>query len=494
MTVRPHTTSRRRFLAGTASAAALGATLSACAPAAPAGPVAGFTHGVASGDPHPDSVVLWTRLDPTGHSGSAAVSWEIATDDSFSAVVANGTATTGGHRDWTVNLVAGGLAAATSYAYRFVDEAGNTSPVGRTRTAPSGSAERLRFAVASCSNYAFGNFHAYGHMADRTDLDAWIHLGDYIYEYANPGAGETYGEYRLLDPVTEIRSLSDYRRRYAHYRADPDLQELHRRHPMIHVWDDHEFADDPFVGGAGNHQPEDGDWNLRVAQALQAYSEWMPTRLDGNRIYRTLRYGDLATIVGLDRQRRYLWPEPDDADLYLGREQFDWLDGQLGGVTSSWSVLAQQTTFGATGTNRRSGGWGERDRGRVLSSLAPTGSDLVVLTGDIHRFHAIDVLDDPDGYDRSTGAGVGAVEFAAGSISSPGGNGSGTGPQVRWTSGDQRGYLLVDLTPERVQADFYGFPDPEKLLVRRPPERWLGGFSSHRGAPGLRQASAPAPG
>jgi len=210
-------------------------------------------------------------------------------------------------------------------------------------------------------------------MAARDDLDAWIHLGDYTYEYANPGAGETYGEYRINDPVNEIRPLSDYRRRYACYRADADLQELHRLHPVIHVWDDHEFADDPFIGGASNHQAEDGDWNLRVAAALQAYSEWMPTRLDGNLIYRTLRHGDLATIVGVDRQRRFIWPEPDDGDLYLGRAQFDWLDSQLGAVTSDWTVLAQQSTFAATAPNRRSGGWGERDRGRVLTRSASSG-------------------------------------------------------------------------------------------------------------------------
>jgi alkaline phosphatase D len=490
----PRLTSRRRFLAGTAATAGGVVAAVSCAPSTPARPVPGFSHSVASGDPQSDSVVLWTRLDPSGRAATADVIWEVATDESFARVVAHGTATTGGFRDWTVNLIADGLAPGARYCFRFVDDGGNVSPIGRTRTAPSGSVDHLRFAVASCSNYAFGNFHAYGHMARRTDLDAWIHLGDYIYEYANPGAGETYGEYRLLDPVHEIRSLSDYRRRYAHYRADPDLQELHRLHPMIHVWDDHEFADDPFIGGAGNHQPEDGDWNQRIAAALQAYSEWMPTRLDGNRIFRTLRFGDLATIVGVDRQRRFLWPEADDGDLYLGREQFDWLDTQLAATTTEWTVLAQQTTFGATGTNRRSGGWGDADRGRVLSSLAPSASDLVVLTGDIHRFHAIDILEAPDAYDRLTGAGVGAVEFAAGSVTSPGGNSSGDGPQVRWTSGDQRGYVLVDLTAERVQADFFGFPDPEKLLARRPAERWLGGFTSDRGSPGLRQAFRPAPG
>ena len=484
-------TTRRGFLLGTAVAAGAAATITACAPRPPAPGTPGFSHSVASGDPHPDSVVLWTRLDPAGRSGPTTVTWQVLGNESGTTVLSQGTSTTGPGRDWTVNVIAGGLQPGRTYWFRFVDDAGNVSPVGRTRTAPSGAVDSLRFAVASCSNYAFGNFHAYGHMAERDDLDAWIHLGDYIYEYANPGSGETYGEYRLLDPVTEILTLDDYRRRYAHYRADPDLQELHRRIPVIHVWDDHEFADDPFIGGAGNHQPEDGDWNLRVAAALQAYSEWMPTRLDGNRIFRTLRFGDLATLVGVDRQRRFIWPEADDGDLYLGREQFDWLDNELASISSDWTVLAQQTTFGATAPNRRSGGWGERDRGRVLSSLRPTGADLVVLTGDIHRFHAIDVLDDPDAYDRTTGAGVGAVEFAAGSISSGGSNGSGNGPQVRWTSGDHRGYALIDLNAERTQCDFFGFPDPEKLLIRRPPERWLGGFVSRRGAPGLVQANRP---
>lgn len=485
-------TSRRGFLLGTAATAATVAVVSSCSPTIPSRGVPGFSHSVASGDPHPDSVVLWTRLDPVGRTGLVAVTWEVAADEAFSGVLARGVAQTSAIRDWTVNVVARGLSDGRTYWYRFVDDVGNVSPVGRTRTAPLGPVDRLRFGVAACSNFAYGNFHAYGHLAERLDLDAWIHLGDYVYEYANPGAGETYGEYRLNDPVNETLSLSDYRRRYACYRADADLQELHRLHPVIHVWDDHEFADDPFVGGAANHQPGDGDWNLRIAAALQAYSEWMPTRLDGNRIHRTLHYGDLATIVGVDRQRRFLWPEANDGDLYLGREQFDWLDGQLGSVTSDWSVLAQQTTFAATGPNRRSGGWGERDRGRVLSTLRPTGSDLVVLTGDIHRFHAIDVLDDPDAYVPGTGDGVAAVEFASGSISSPGSNGSGAGPQVRWTSGDHRGYAVVDLTPDRVQSDFFGFPDPEKLLAARPQERWLGGFTSRRGAPGLVRATRPA--
>jgi alkaline phosphatase D len=280
-------------------------SLSSCAPTPPTPTDGAFTHGVASGDPHHDSVVLWTRVRPGAPDERVEVGWEIGDDPTIARPAATGSTTTDGSRDWTVKVLAAGLADATTYYYRFT-VGGVASPLGRTRTAPSGPTDRLRFGVASCSNYGYGNFHAYRHMLRRHDLDAVIHLGDYIYEYASTGFGETYGEARDLEPRHEILTLDDYRARYGHYRADPDLQELHRQHPIIHVWDDHEFADDPYVGGAANHQPADGDWNDRVAAALQAYSEWMPTRLDGNRIFRTLDYGQLARIVGLDRQRGFL--------------------------------------------------------------------------------------------------------------------------------------------------------------------------------------------
>jgi hypothetical protein len=206
----------------------------------------------------------------------------------------------------------------------------------------------------------------------------------------------------------------------------------------IHVRDDHEFADDPIIGGAANHQPERaGDWSTRVAAALQAYTEWMPTRIDGNRVFRTLQYRNLATIVGLDRQRRFLWPDPADAGEYLGAEQAAWLDQQVAWIDSRWLV------------------------------------------------HAIDVVTDPAAYHPVAGTGSGAVEFACGSISSPGSSATGVGRSVRWNTGFTCGYAVVDLTPDRFECDFYGFPDLAKLLGFLPQESWLAGWGAAHGTPVL---------
>jgi len=479
---------RREFLKGSVLGAAGLAlpTLAACSPSAPVPTDGVFTHGVASGDPHADSVVLWTRVQPGLATAPRQVAWSIGTEPSLANPTSSGVTTTDALRDGTVKVIADGLAGSTTYYYRFEVD-GVRSPLGRTRTAPSGDTDRLRFAVAACSNYAYGNFHTYRHMLNRSDLDAVIHLGDYIYEYASAGTGgETYGEARDLIPRHETLTLDDYRARYGHYRADPDLQELHRQHPMIHVWDDHEFADDPFIGGASNHQPaRDGDWSARVAAALQAYTEWMPTRLNGNRIFRTLDYGPLARIVGIDRQRRFLWPDPADAGEYLGREQAAWLDARVAETDSRWMVLAQQTTFGPNRPDLLSGGWPLADRRRVLDGVATIPSDLVVLTGDIHRFHAIDVVTDPATYDPIAGTGSGAVEFSGGPISSPGSPASGIGRSVRWNAGFTCGYAVVDLTHERVECDFYGMPDLAKLVGFLPDEQWLAGFGAAHGTPTL---------
>ena len=412
--------------------------MAGCSPTPPLPTTGVFTHGVASGDPHADSVVLWTRVQLPAAAGPVEVSWSIGTEPTLADPTSSGTVTTDASRDGTVKVIAGGLAGATTYYYRFTVD-GAASPLGRTRTAPSGDADRLRFGVASCSNYGYGNFHAYRHLLRRNDLDAVIHLGDYIYEYASPGFGETYGEARNLVPRHEILTLDDYRQRYGHYRADPDLQELHRQHPMIHVWDDHEFADDPFIGGAANHQPRDGDWSARVAAALQAYTEWMPTRIDGNRIFRTLEYGSLARIVGIDRQRRFLWPDPADTGEYLGHEQ----------AAGSMIGSPRPTAVGWCSHSRRPSvplhrtWWVAAGRpltgARVLDRIATTPSDLVVLTGDIHRFHTLDVVGDPAAYDPVAGVGSAAVEFAAGSISSPDHPPSASGARCGGTPGSPAG-------------------------------------------------------
>ena len=480
---------RRAFLQGTALAGGGFALpgLVGCVPENGIGSsTASYLHGVASGDPDSTSVVLWTRHEPVaGSTTPIPVTWEISTDPNFAQNAASGTTTADAARDWTVKVIPGGLAPGTTYWYRFTSAAGR-SPVGRTRTAPSGSVTRLRLGFASCSNYAEGYFHGYRHLANRTDLDAVVHLGDYIYEL---GSGT-----RTVDPTTEAVTLADYRRRYAWHRRDADLAEMHRQHPVICIWDDHEFANDPFVGGASNHQPAtEGLWATRVAAALQAHAEWMPTRVENDLAYRTVRYGNLATLVLADRQRRFIAPQPDDGDLYLGRAQFDWLDSTISTNTATWLVLGTQSPFGSIAPSMTGEGYGNRDRNRVLDRFlsAPAGN-LVVASGDFHKFRALDIARTPSTYNATTGAGSTAVEFTVGSITSSGNTDPTIGSQVRYTNGVNRGYAVMTLTPTLMQTDFYGFDDALKRVPNLPAERWLAGFNSYAGARHLSIAAAPA--
>ncbi|HEV2783648.1 MAG TPA: alkaline phosphatase D family protein [Actinophytocola sp.] len=298
-----------RATGATVTAGAVGAVAAGglgSAAASPADPV--FAHGVASGDPLPDAVLLWTRVTPTpdalpgsGQGPTVDVVWEVATDPAFAAVVGAGTATTGPERDHTVKVDATGLAPSTVYYYRFrLGDA--VSAVGATRTAPATDAAvpRLRFGVVSCSNWQAGYFAAYRHLAERGDLDAVVHLGDYLYEYA-PGEFPVGSTVRPHAPAAEMLTLADYRTRHAQYKSDPDLQRLHAACPWIVTWDDHEAANDAWSGGAENHQPGEGSWVDRRAIANRAYFEWMPVRNAGDRpLYRRLRFGRLAELSMLD--------------------------------------------------------------------------------------------------------------------------------------------------------------------------------------------------
>ena len=189
------------------------------------------------------------------------VTWSVATDPRMTRVVARGEGRTGAARDFTVKVDVTGLDPATTYYYRFESER-TRSPIGRTRTLPRGPSSHLRVAVVSCSNYPFGYFTAYAAIAARPDLDAVIHLGDYLYEYQNGGFGDGTTLNRIPAPNKEIVALADYRQRHAQYKADPDSQEVHRQHPFVVVWDDHEFANNTWSGGAQNHNPDkgEGDW------------------------------------------------------------------------------------------------------------------------------------------------------------------------------------------------------------------------------------------
>lgn len=328
-----------------------------------------FRHGVASGDPLADRVILWTRVTPE-MAGRVRVGWEISEDAAFSSVVASGSGGTDASVDYTLKVDATGLAPNASYYYRFT--AGDrVSPVGRTRTLPEGMVAAASFAVVSCSNYPAGYFNVYREIAMQ-DVDAVLHLGDYLYEYAPGGyasdRAEEFG--RVVVPPNELLSLSDYRVRYGQYRSDEDLQACHAAHPFFIVWDDHEIANDAWREGAENHDPSEGSYDERKLAAIQAWYEWQPVRPPADVdeiIYRRFQYGDLldllmldTRIIGRDEQNTYSeFVSGGAIDVataratfgaadrsLLGDEQRSWLREQLNASSARWQVLGQQVLCG----------------------------------------------------------------------------------------------------------------------------------------------------
>lgn len=376
-----HDASRRRFIK-TFAAGAVGSQLVMWLPGCTDGEGSDrssspFLHGVASGDPLQDRVILWTRLTPeaTSAQDEHPVEWEVATDVDFSDIVASGVFTTSQQRDYTVKVDAAGLDPGTRYAYRF-RYGESVSVTGLTKTLPAGSVSEARLAVFSCSNYPAGYFHVYAEAAAREDIDAAVHLGDYIYEY---GQGEYATEdaeaiERVPSPRTELYTLEDYRCRYGQYRSDPDLQALHRKVPFICVWDDHEIANDTYKDGALNHDPiTEGDFFARRDAAVQAYYEWMPIReqdpYQPERIYRSFDFGDLLSlhmldtrVIGRDKPLDYAdYIDPatgafdavsfeaamaDPNRQLLGAEQTQWLQAQMSSSAGFWQVLGQQVLMG----------------------------------------------------------------------------------------------------------------------------------------------------
>ena len=237
-----------------------------------------FYHGVASGDPLHDRVIIWTRVTPDEiNNDSIRVNWRIATDTMIFDVVNSGYFYTKQERDYTVKVDVTGLNPSTCYYYDFEVD-GKFSVPGRAITADLGDNENVRFAVVSCSNYEYGYFNVYSALAERNDVNAVLHLGDYIYEYATGGYSANIAN-RSHEPAHEIVTLDDYRLRYSHYHLDTDLQRIHQQYPFICVWDDHESANDSWLDGAENHDPAtQGNWIDRKNNAKKAYFEWLPIR------------------------------------------------------------------------------------------------------------------------------------------------------------------------------------------------------------------------
>lgn len=338
-------------------------------------PEADFTHGVASGDPTPSSAIIWTRATPRDAGVIAvAVVWEIATDANFTNIVRNGASPVVAVNDFILKVDAQQLDAGMTYYYRFSSGA-TVSPVGQFKTLPHGSVEQVKLAVFSCSNYPAGYFHVYAEAAKRDDLDAVVHLGDYIYEYENGGYAtedaEALGRTIPADNDVETISLDDYRKRYALYRSDPDLQSLHQKAAFITVWDDHEVANDAYRDGAQNHDDSEGDYEARKMAALQAYFEWMPIRPvapdDQETIYRQFDFGNLVSLYMLDTRiiardkqltltdyvtqdgidaARFVADVTDPNRALLGSQQMGWLTDNMISSSATWQVLGQQVLMG----------------------------------------------------------------------------------------------------------------------------------------------------
>jgi alkaline phosphatase D len=331
-----------------------------------------FSHGVASGDPTQSAIILWTRVSPE-KEGNINVAWEVATDNQFTQLTHTGGMTTGADRDYTVKIDAINLTANTQYYYRFIAN-GTVSETGRAKTLPENNIESVKLAVMSCSNFPAGYFNVYDMAANVENLDAVLHLGDYIYEYPRDGyASEDAAALgREVLPANELLTLSDYRTRYAQYRSDASLQLLHARVPFITVWDDHEVANDTYKDGAENHNDGEGDFDVRKQAALQAYFEWLPIRPisddDEETIYRHFYFGDLVDINMLDTRiiardqsldfanyidatgtldaSQFTIDMQDTSRTMLGTDQRAWLQGQLASNTRTWQVLGQQVLMG----------------------------------------------------------------------------------------------------------------------------------------------------
>jgi alkaline phosphatase D len=485
---------RRRLLAltGGAVTAALLPGVAPSSAAAAGGPFLRenpFTLGVASGDPLPDAVVLWTRLapDPAAPDGGLppepfGVRWEVAEDDRFARVVRRGAVEAQPAAAHSVHVDVGGLRPDRVYYYRF--RAGPwIGPVGRTRTVPAAGARigQLALAFVSCQNLTAGWFTAYRDLA-RRDLDVVLHLGDYIYE----GAGGADGV-RANTRAVETVSLDDYRVRHADYKRDPDLQAAHASVPFVVTWDDHE-VDNNYAGADSDPDSPPEQFLARRAAAFQAYYEHLPLRLPQRpvgpdaQMFRRLSFGDLLQVHVLDG-RQYRSDQPacstsdcpearDPSRTMLGWEQERWLDDGLAGSHSVWDLLANQVPVRRYGTRELGGDqWDGYDaaRSRLLARLASGPANPVVVTGDLHSNQVSDL---PASFEQP-GAPIVATEFMGTSVTS-GGDGAvrtsydGFGNSwERFRQFGQRGYVAVDLTRDRMHVQYRGVKVEQRVSPTR---------------------------
>jgi len=439
-----------------------------------------FYHGVASGDPLADAVIIWTRVTPPNNM-PIEVDWEVSPSNSFDDLVANGSVTTDSTSDFTVKVDVTGLSANSKYYYRFT-AFDNQSVIGETKTLNNTNEGDIKLGVVSCSNYEWGYFTAYKHLANK-DLDAVLHLGDYFYEYAPGKYGDTtIGRYNI--PPREILSLMDYRTRYALYRTDQDLQTIHQKHPFIAIWDDHEISNNAYISGAENHQDDEGSYDDRKGIATQAYYEWLPIRENASReIYRSFDFGARASLIMLDERlagrtkQADSVAQVDESYSMLGAKQLSWFKDKLSDNSATWKIIGNQVIFSPLDVSKlrpnspaNLDAWDgyaiERDD--IIDHLVKNEiDDVVFLTGDTHTSWAFEVPKTLENY-PSSGESA-AVEFGTTSITSANWNEGrsdeetlgaeqiviGSNSHLKFINARDHGYLILTVSDTEVKSDWY---------------------------------------
>jgi alkaline phosphatase D len=447
-----------------------------------------FLHGVASGDPLQDRVMIWTRISANSHS-KTQVQWEMSTDPEFLNLVKKGVSTISSRSDYTVKVDVLGLKPGCKYYYRFLYQ-GVISNVGETKTLPKELKDGdFTMAVISCNNWEDGYFNSFRFLAEKIAVDLVLHLGDYIYEYAtgeygNPASG------RVNLPRNETVTLEDYRTRYAQYRTDPDLQVLHAKKPFYLIWDDHELANDAYENGAKNHQPNEGNWAERKKAAIQAYLEWMPIRANhATEVRRKFEIGDDIALYLMDERSsdRTEQMESDRANFYdkdrviIGESQYTWLANELKSSKATWKLIGNQVMFSGYAVAKgfklpKYNDWWlgyPYERGKILNMLDREKiRNTVFLTGDHHESFVLAVHKEEQfmDYTRSYRQKPLAWELLTPSITSRNGDRRSSAeimefekmlhnpdvnPHLVFADIKSHGYFIATISKKRFRTDYY---------------------------------------
>ena len=483
-----------------------------------------FNQGVASGDPLSDRVILWTRVTPK-KPGAVAVNLEISTDRNFNEVLFSKTLKTDSLSDYTIKYdfsIGSILKSGKTFFYRFNSQ-GTTSEIGKTKTLAAES-RKIKLGVFSCSNFPAGFFNAYQAAAEANNLDLWLHLGDYLYEYPMGGYGTQNAEKlgRVPSPAHEMITLSDYRMRHAQYKLDEGSKALHRNSPLIAIWDDHEFANDTWKKGAENHSidGEEGDFFSRRAAAIRAYHEWMPIREQQNKrkIFREFKVGKFLQLLMLDTRQfqrdRQIQPKDylsksgfNQASFYedlnsttrnlLGAEQLAWIEKKVSSQKFDWTILGQQVLmtklkfpdlskmlkkedipsflkpylkFLGLGIPSNLDAWDgyPAERNKLYDVMQKSSTDFISLAGDTHNAWVSELT-------NASGDKIG-IELGAPSVSSPGIADAikldekqftdkiiEINSELNWMDPKHRGYLTLAFDENQMEARFNFIKELQKV-------------------------------